>query len=52
MKKHVEKMRVKPAAKAGTARKAKPRAAADPHDHLHSLLRGAHAHRVCGPRTP
>jgi hypothetical protein len=53
MKKRVEKSKAKPiAAKAEAAHKSKMRAAADPHDHLHSLLRGAHAHRVCGSHTP
>jgi len=47
MKKRVGKSKAKPAsAKIVVARKAKP--ATSPHDHLHSLLRGAHAHRVCG----
>jgi hypothetical protein len=49
MKKRVEKSKVKPiAAKSAAARKSKMRAASDPHDPLQSLLRGAHAHRVCG----
>jgi hypothetical protein len=49
MKKRAEKSKPKSAsAKNNAARKAKP--AASSHDHLHSLLRGAHAHRVCGLR--
>jgi len=27
-------------------------AASSPHDPLHNLLRGTHAQKVCGPRTP
>ncbi len=52
MKKRVEKPKPKPVAQQnGAARKELPaRAAAtvnNPHDHLHSLLRGTHAHKVC-----
>jgi hypothetical protein len=53
MKKRVEKSKAKPiAAKGEAAHKSKMRAASDPHDHLHSLLRGAHTHRVCGRLAP
>jgi len=52
MKKRVEKMRVKPAAKVEAAHKGKVRVVSDPHDHLHSLLRGTHAHKLCGRHTP
>jgi hypothetical protein len=51
MKKRIQKSKPKSAAaKAKAARKSPVRAAAavSPHDPLHSLLRGAHAHRVCG----
>jgi hypothetical protein len=54
MKKRVEKPKAKPvAAKNGVTRKELPRsasAALSPHDQLHSLLRGTHAHKVCEPR--
>jgi hypothetical protein len=53
MKKRAEKSKPKSAsAKSNAARKqpARRSAAASPHDSLHSLLRGAHAHRVCGLR--
>jgi hypothetical protein len=50
MKKRVEKPKVKSAkpeaAKNETARKA-PVLVASPHDALHNLLRGAHAHKIC-----
>ncbi len=52
MKKRVEKPKAKPATdKNKVARKELPARAAvaanSPHDHLHSLLRGTHAHKVC-----
>jgi hypothetical protein len=57
MKKRVEKPKSKPVAaklgavKSGETQKASPRTAASPHDPLHSLLRGTHAHKLCGPRA-
>lgn len=55
MKKRVEKQtKPKPVAeKNGATRKELPRSAAaapSPHDQLHSLLRGTHAQKICGPR--
>jgi len=54
MKKRVEKPKSKRAtAKNGVARKELPHSAASsPHDQLHSLLRGTHAHKVCERRRP
>jgi len=50
MKKRVEKPKAKPAkpeaVKDETARKA-PTVVSSPYDALHSLLRGAHAHKIC-----
>jgi hypothetical protein len=52
MKKRVQKPKAKPGtAKNGVTRKELPRpAVANPHDQLHSLLRGTYAHRVCEQR--
>jgi hypothetical protein len=50
MKKRIEKPKAKPVAeKNGAVRKELPAraAVAHPHDQLHSLLRGTHAHKVC-----
>jgi hypothetical protein len=51
MKKRVEKPKAKPVAvKSGAAPSPIRAVALSPHDQLHHLLRGTHAHKLCGTR--